>query len=54
MHIDSNGEMERCFQDNGFQDQVHLPPFPHKQQGYFEEGSRFSYHPYLFSFVHSQ
>jgi hypothetical protein len=47
MQIESNGEMMRCLQDKGFQDQALLPPSLHQQLGYFGEGFGFCYHPYI-------
>jgi hypothetical protein len=41
MQIESNGEMGRCLQDNGFQDQALLPPFPHQYKVILERGLDF-------------
>jgi hypothetical protein len=51
MLIELNEEKEMHLQDNGFLGLGLLPPHHHLQQSCFEEESRFSDHPYLFSEV---
>jgi hypothetical protein len=47
MLIELGKENEMRLQDNEFMGQGLLPLHHHLQQGCFEEGSKFSDHPYL-------